>query len=235
VSGSWSAPLRWCGVLGICGLCGLSAQAASDFTQATWFPKGFKLVETLRGDLNKDGQPDIVLLVQGTDPAAVVQNRFGERVDRNRRGLVIALRQGDGYTLALKNLTCFASENEDGGVYVPPELNLELAKGSLLINFLHGRYGYWSYNFRYRQGSFELIGYDSSQNHGPVVERVTSINLLTNKVLTRVNTNPEAEGGDERYKETWSKVQRPKVITLSGISGFEDFSLRSELGLTESP
>ncbi len=198
---------------------------------STWVPKGHKLVEAIHGDLNKDGQDDAVLLIKATDKSGWVTNHHGERVDRNRRGLIILFKGAEGYQLALRNLTCFASENEDGGVYFPPELFLEIKKGSLLISYMHGRYGYWGYNFRHQNGDFQLIGYDSSNNHGPVVESTISINLLSNKMLQRVNINQAADAGEERFKETWSKVKQPKVIKLSGMADFDAFDIQHELGL----
>jgi hypothetical protein len=78
-----------------------------------------------------------------------------------------------------------------------------------------------------------LIGYDSSDDHGPVVNRFTSINLLTNKMLTRVNTNAQAQGGDERFKETWREITNPKPIYLSKIVKFEGFSVATRLGVPE--
>lgn len=74
-------------------------------------------------------------------------------------------------------------------------------EGKLDISYSHGRYGFWSYTFRFQPPKLELIGYDSSEDRGPVIERVTSINFSTNKMLIE-NTNFNAEGGDEQFKET---------------------------------
>lgn len=201
-------------------------------TLNSMIPKTHTVVETIKGDLNKDGQEDMVFLVKATDKAMVVPDRDGKRVDRNRRGLIIAFRVGDSYQIALKNLTCFSSENEDGGVYFPPELSLSIKGGNLLIDYGHGRYGYWSYNFRHQNSGFELIGFDRSENHGPVVQSFVSINLLSNKILKKVNTNQEAQGGDERFKENWSKIKKPKTIKLAEIESFDEFSLEKVLGIS---
>lgn len=37
--------------------------------------------------------------------------------------------------------------------------------------------------------------------------------------------------GDERFKETWSKVNQPKVFKPSGVADFEEFAVERELGL----
>ena len=201
-------------------------------TPTALVPSTHKIVESIRGDLNKDGQEDVVLLVKATDKTMIVADDRGKKVDRNRRGLIIAFKNGNSYAIALKNLNCFSSENEDGGVYFPPELSITTKKSNLLIQYSHGRYGYWTYNFRFQNSDFELIGYESSNNHGPVIESFVSINLLSNKALRRVNTNEGAQGGDERLKETWSKIKESKSIKLSEIANFDELSIEQALGLS---
>jgi hypothetical protein len=192
-------------------------QNANDF-----IPKGFVLSSTSIGDLNKDGVDDKVLLVKGTDKGAFVKNEYGELVDRNRRGILVLFKKDNQYEQVLKNLNCFSSENEDGGVYYAPELSLEIGKGNLYVNYAHGRYGYWKYTFRYRKGDFYLIGYDNSEG-GAAVEKETSINFLSKKKQVKVNTNENAQGGDEVFKETWTNITVTKLLKLRDIKDFENF------------
>ena len=192
-------------------------QNANDF-----IPQGFVLSGTSIGDLNKDGIDDKVLLVKGTDKGAFEKNEFGELVDRNRRGIIVLFKKDNQYQMILKNLNCFSSENEDGGVYYAPELSLEINKGNLYIHYAHGRYGYWKYTFRYRNSDFYLIGYDSSEG-GEVVEKETSINFLSKKKQEKVNTNESAEGGDEEFRETWTNITVNKLLKLRDIKDFENF------------
>ncbi|WP_343532438.1 hypothetical protein [Pedobacter sp.] len=189
---------------------------------ADFIPKGFVLFNTIKGDLDKDGLSDEVLIVKGTDKSKIIVNRFEERVDRNRRGIIILLNKRGRYELSIKNLDCFSSENEDGGVYFPPELSVQIEKGNLYIQYSHGRYGYWRYTFRFRNADFELIGYDSSNNFGPRIDRKTSINFLTKKKLVKENTNQNAESGDEVFKEKWSKLPAKPLVKLSQIKDFDD-------------
>src|SRR5690606_19336456 len=112
-----------------------------------------------------------------------------------------------------------------------PELDVSVEKGALRVHYAHGRYGYWTYIFRYHNSNFELIGYDESQNRGPVVERLISINLMTKKVQIKENVNENAEGGDERFKESWKKFVLTKPISLREIDDFDDFDLKGFLGL----
>ncbi len=132
----------------------------------------------------------------------MVINQFGKIVDRNRRGIIVLLRTKNSYYLAVENYTCFSSENEDGGVYYPPELSVGIDKGKLIIGYAHGRYGFWEYKFRLQNNEFKLIGYDESNHYGPILKKQTSINFLSKKKLVRVNTNEDAEAGDDVFKDT---------------------------------
>ncbi|WP_265437359.1 hypothetical protein [Aeromonas media] len=187
-------------------------------------PKGYVVFEKIEGDLNKDGQSDMVIVVKGTDNRNVIVDEYRGELDRNRRGLIIALNKGDHYELALDNPNCFSSENEDGGVYFAPELWVSVEKGILQIHYGHGRYGYWSYKFRYQNAGFELIGYDMSENRGPLVERVTCINFSTKKILIKENINQDAqEDGDETFKETWKRFSLPVPFNLKAVMDFDSF------------
>ena len=198
---------------------------AQDKEPSDFIPKGYTEFKKYSGDLNKDGLEDCVLIIKKTDSANVVMNRFDKKVDRNRRGIIVLFKNANGYELADKNLECFSSENEDGGVYFAPELWIEIKDNKLYIHYGHGRYGYWKYTFRFQKSNFELIGYDSSSNRGPVTNRETSINFLTKKKLTKESTNENAEGGDEIFKENWNDIEIDNLIKLSEIKDFDELDM----------
>ncbi|WP_165749020.1 hypothetical protein [Cellulophaga sp. Z1A5H] len=204
---------------------GMYSSHAQKMNSIAFIPEGYVLSETYYGDLNKDGQEDCMLIIKGTNTANVVINRFDQEVDRNRRGIIVLFKNENTYELADKNYDCFYSENEDGGVYYAPELDITTERSNLIIHFAHGRYGYWRYIFRFQESAFKLIGYDASSNHGPRIDRETSINFLTRKKLTRINTNHDAEGGDEVFEETWETIEQKQLFNLSEIEKFEDFDM----------
>lgn len=187
-----------------------------------YIPKGSVLFDKVSGDLNKDGIVDLVLMIKGTDTSNFVQHEFRGKLDRNRRGILVLFKHKDGYELVSKNLDCFSSENEEGGVYYAPELSLDIQKGNLYVEYRHGRYGYWTYTFRYKNGDFELIGYDATSSRGPVINSDVSINFLTKRKQERVNTNDEAESGEEVFKESWKNIKQDKMIKLSKIIDFDE-------------
>lgn len=201
---------------------------------AEFVPAGYVVFQEIKGDLNKDRQEDYVFIIKGTDKANFVKHEYRGELDRNRRGIIIALKNKDQYELALENRECFSSENEEGGVYYAPELDVSIEKGSLFVHYAHGRYGYWAYHFRYQNSDVELIGYDSSSNHGPVVQSTTSINFMTKKMLKRVNINQDAETEeDEKFTETWEKFNLPKPIKLREIADFDNFDVASALEIVK--
>lgn len=188
-----------------------------------FIPNDYVLYDTIYGDLNKDNHEDCILIIKATYKENIVTNRFDEIVDRNRRGIIILFKSENGYQKTTENLRCFSSENEDGGVYYAPELSFEVKRGNLIIHYAHGRYGFWKYTFRFQESKFKLIGYDET-NGGVVIRNETSINFLTKKKLFRQNINEDAEGGDEVFKETWSKIVISELLNLSDIKDFEELN-----------
>jgi hypothetical protein len=175
--------------------------------------------------LNKDAVEDFILIIKATDTSKIITDEYRGKLDRNRRGIIVLLNKKDHYEVAVKNYSCFSSENEDGGVYFPPGLSIEIKKGNLYVHYGHGRYGYWEYTFRFHNTDLELIGYDESSNRGPIINRQTSISFLSKKKKETVNTNENAEGGDEVFKETWKNISVDRLIKLSEIKDFDELDM----------
>lgn len=190
-----------------------------------YIPEGHFIVEKIVGDLNKDGIKDCVLMTKASDKSKIVTDEYRGELDRNRRGITILFKKDDAYEIAISNSSCFSSENEDGGVYFAPELSINIKKGILHFHYSHGRYGYWRYAFRYQNGDFELIGYDSSSSNGPVVSRETSINFSTKRKQIKKNTYTTGELEDPVFEETWEEVQITELIKLSEIKDFDELDV----------
>jgi len=191
-------------------------------TYKAYIPAKYQLFEAIEGDLNKDGVKDVVLIVKATYPKAFVHDEYRGQLDRNRRGVIVLLNEKGKYKAVVSNLNCFSSENEDGGVYFPPELWMEIKNNILSVNYSHGRYGYWRYLFRLDGNDLRLIGYDDSNNHGPLIQSQTSINFLTGKKVIRDNLSQDPEK-DPKFKETWSKINQAPIY-LSKVKDFNDLS-----------
>ena len=77
-------------------------------TADAFVPKGWRLEHKALGDLNKDGLPDLVLVLRALDPANIIDNKgLGpRRFDTNPRLLVVAFAKPDGgYRRVLQNHT----------------------------------------------------------------------------------------------------------------------------------
>jgi hypothetical protein len=201
----------------------IKTQNINDF-----LPKGFIILENIKGDLNKDGTEDVVLLLKATDKKQFVVDEYRGKLDRNRRGLIILFNKRDSFELALKNLDCFSSENEDGGIYFAPELSIILKEGNLHISYGHGRYGSWTYIFRFSHYDFKLIGYESiyKSNYAsdePTFDE-TSINFLTKKKLIKevIKVLPS---GKHIYKNSWKTIDIKQLTKLSEIKDFDELNM----------
>jgi len=73
----------------------------------SFVPKNWKILEKVQGDLNQDGQADIALIIEDTNPEHFVKNdRLGSDVlNINERKLLVLLKQTHGYQLSATNTT----------------------------------------------------------------------------------------------------------------------------------
>lgn len=185
-------------------------------------PNNYVVTEKIVRDLNKDGEEDYVYIVKGTKKSEIVYDlKHTEKVDRNRRGIVIIFKKNDKYKLIVKNIDCFFSENEDNGAYISPDMGVEVKKGILIITYFYGKYGHRDYKFRFQDYKFKLIGYDNYEAQDGVFKKITSINLLTKKMLIKNNVNPIDQEVDARFKETWKNLTTFDLINLSDIKNFD--------------
>lgn len=208
----------------------INGQVELKQTPIDYLPKGFSVFDKLYGDLNKDGIEDCVLIIKGTDKNQFITDYRGE-LDRNRRGIIVMINNKQGYELVVNNYDCFYSENEDGGVYHAPILNVEIKNENLYIHFHHGRYGSWGYTFRFKNSDLELIGYDAVYPSNITSNWANfddiSVNFLSQKKLTKEVIKVNEENGEETFKETWEDIIVNRHIKLSEIKTFEELTMSS--------
>ncbi|WP_322550601.1 hypothetical protein [Flavobacterium psychraquaticum] len=193
---------------------------------SNFIPDDCALYEQITGDLNKDGLEDYVLIIKGTDKEKILIEENSINLNRNRRGIIILFKKEEGYELILRNLDCFSSENEEGSAYFDPELTVSIKNGNLEIKFGHGKHGFWNYTFQHKNDDFEMIGYFMSASNGTTIKSETTINYLTQKKLIKTNTNnnKKAGFGEEIFKEKEENIVIKKIIKLSDIKDFDEFS-----------
>ena len=206
----------------------ISTTAFANDNLNSFIPKNFRLIESYcQADFNKDGQKDCVLLIKDTKKSAWETTIGDKKVDRNRRGLIILFKNQNGYQKVLENKALFASENEDGGVYHAPILNIETKNNKLAFYYEHGRYGGWTYLFDYRtidnKTDFYLIGYDLNSNHGPYINYTQSVNFLTGKYRHQENLDKERKTETPKFKTTWYDLPKNSVVKLKDIEDIDGF------------
>jgi len=169
-------------------------------------PAGNVIVERIFGDLNGDGQEDVVFITRQTE--------FGNR-DQNRRGIIIAFKKDGSYELVLAMPGCFAQQDQGSW---PHDISVEINGGRLFIHLSYGRYGSSHYNFRHQNNHFELIGYDNYERSAGQLEKKTSINFVSKKMQITTYDGEETKTG-----ETWHDIEISTLIRLRDIREFDNF------------
>lgn len=197
---------------------------ATAATANAFVPTGWKLETQATGDLNGDGAEDIALVLLDQDSNNVLKID-GTTFDSNPRILVVALADGQrGYRLAASNHTLISrpdNRNQDDKL-----VGIKILKGTLRValqNFM--TMGGWTvnnytYTFRLRKGTFNLIGYertDTARNTGEV--ETLSVNYATVRYSTE-------KGNIENNKTTirWHRLPAAgSPITLAQVGDGMDF------------
>jgi hypothetical protein len=191
--------------------------------------RGWVLEARASGDLNRDGVPDLALVLRQSDPKNIVENPgLGENpFDTNPRILAVAFRNGPAgnFALQLENHTLIPRRT-DPVMADPFEDGLTVDRGSLRVNLTFWlSAGGWdmsgmSHTLQYRNGRFELIGYDrSTTNRSSLDTTDVSVNYLTGKMkISTGNSN-----SDKPAKATWKTLPRRAPLTVDEIGDGLEF------------
>lgn len=188
-----------------------------------FLPSGWRIEEQLSGDLNGDQRDDLVLVLRQQDPRNIVEHDgFGiSPLDSNPRMLAIAFAgPAGGYTLAAQNHTLITRHEapnlsdvfEDGP-------GVSIVRGTLRTTlFFFSNAGSWStgsasFTFRWQDGAFALIGYDTSsmmRNSGHTES--LSINYATRRVRY---TEGSIDSDEDSVR--WETLTSPRRWTLDTV------------------
>lgn len=168
------------------GIPALPEQGAS---AAAFVPTGWRLEQSVQGDISRDGVADLAFVMRGTDPEKIIQRDGLPAADINPRVLGVALGQAGGFRLVAQNRTIFPERDADMlNMDDPFDQGLSLNNGVLTLEFNlfmsmgGGSTGPYQFHFRQQDGAVRLIGYDHTN-----VERMSgemtavSVNFLTGR------------------------------------------------------
>lgn len=137
----------------------------------SYIPQGDKLDTLTRGDLNKDGIEDIVM---------VSESKKTDNENPTARTLIILFGQPDGtYKLNTQSKTAVVGKNEYSYVFFSGVI---IKNGTLIIEHEYLRGG-CTHIFRYQNGGFYLIG-ASSHTGDPDYYQSLEYNLSTGKFIS---------------------------------------------------
>ncbi|MEA2163265.1 MAG: hypothetical protein QOK37_1392 [Thermoanaerobaculia bacterium] len=190
-------------------------------TTAGFVPKGWMIESQSRGDLNGDGAVDQLLVLRMTNPRNNITNSgLGTpQLDTNPRILVVAFagRAANGYSLALADHTLIPRHTNP--VMDDPLESAAIVKGAVQVSLVSWMSaGSWyttqkKLTFRYQDGCFKLIGYDSTEtrrNSGEV--SAVSVNYQTKRMKITKGTIE-----NEREHVFWKTVRASTPRCLSAV------------------
>ena len=163
-----------------------------------FIPKGWKILRTVKGDLNNDKLEDTAIVIE-KDGTYVLTGK-------NDKGFI----QSEG--------------DEENPTLMDTLDEISIKNNILKINFNYVlSAGSWAasrtvYTFRFQNNRFELIGFDNNsymRNSGEKEE--FSVNFSTNKVKITTGGNISDKNSDKQ-KEEWKKVNIKKKYVLNEMT-----------------
>ena len=199
-------------------------RSAQDF-----IPAGWKLEAQEIGDLDGDGLPDLLMVLRQNNPQNVLSNNClpGEDpIDSNPRILAVAFRDKvvTGYGLVLQNATLIPRHKTSA--MDDPFDGITLSGRTFHVKLsIRPNGNMWdstedTFTFRYQDGCFRLIGYDShGTQHGSGATTDRRINYLTHYMITTLGNQASVRDKTQR-----SRPSNTKVICLEGIGNGLEFN-----------
>lgn len=171
-----------------------------------FIPKDWEILSETKGDLNKDNQEDIALVLRYKDE---------ENLENPPRILVVCFQEKPNQFKRVVVTTKAIMGKMEGGVMGDPFQTITWNRGSILIEHHGGSAERWSYShrFQYRDGEFVLIGetityYSTLSNESKTTDR----NLLTGKTII---TTTDAKGKQKSQTKNEGKKPLKKLTEFN--------------------
>ena len=147
--------------------------------QSFTIPQNYTVVDTIKGDLDKDGIAELVV-AYNTQPES---KDIFESVPRE---LIIYKKDYNKWSVWRKSQQALYG-SKDGGMMGDPFEKIEIKNGILHVSQNGGSTWKWGHTdkYRYQEGEFYLIGYSS--DYGKLCESWTAVdfNLYTGKIALK--------------------------------------------------
>jgi hypothetical protein len=172
-------------------------------------PQNYFVVDSIRGDLDNDGKDELVV-------AYNMQKQPEDTFESVPRELIIYKLNGDAWS-NWKSSKQALYGSHDGGMMGDPYGEMEIQNGILSVFQSGGSSWKWSLTdkYRYQDGAFFLIGYESY--YGKPCEHWTDVdfNLMTGKLVVKKEYENCDEDDSVIYKEENETVYKSGLkITL---------------------
>jgi hypothetical protein len=192
----------------------------------SYLPKGWKLLEVVKADLNSDGRDDLVFVREEDDPKKVIKKlpaNDGLR-NYNPRVLTVLLAGEAGFRkLGEYDKLIPPAFEDEWENYDDRFSGISVKKGVLTVAFRYwASAGTWSmsmesYKFRLEAGRLRLIGSETDSFHrGSGEKDLVSTNYLTGKVKRTSGLN-EFDEKESNPQVEWERLPSRSPVYLEDL------------------
>ena len=173
-----------------------------------FIPKGWELMGSVNGDINKDGIMDYVFILESKEKYKIPDDFMNKEYSYRILGISFG-KKGGGYHLALQNNN-FIINGDQNSSLDEPFLDMEIKKNGTIwfkFYFFYSAGSWWvsndTYVFRYQNNRFELIGHESSSFHRATHEESTTSTNFSTKMhhFTYTDENGKKETVTKKVKD----------------------------------
>lgn len=175
-------------------------------------PKGYTILAEQKGDLDKDGIPELVIVFNTPK-----QVELG-----TERQIWIYKRKAGKWAVWHKSTGAVLS-SQHGGMMGDPFDGLEIDHGVIVIRHFGGSADKWFYvhRYRYQKNNWYLIGTNITFGRPPDQMSSYDYNLSTGKVVANIDKNNEGDNSTKSETLTYfNKTQKP--VLMDGIKTGEN-------------
>lgn len=183
-----------------------------DFT-----PIGWKVIDSSKGDLNKDGKEDFVIVLQKNDSVAYFDSQNEDTIKLIPRILLIAFRSNsNGLYRKIEQNNEFLIDDNFPVTNLLPYSAIEIKDGTLEVEFsydyINANFYHYMYRFKYQSSQFELIAAEQNYTTRATFDyQRCSLNFATRKGTVTLGNDVKEEILFGK-KEVFTIKKKPKFL-----------------------